>query len=99
MYNRTLTAMMRYYVNDHQQDWDVYNSILAIVCKSHVNRSTNSLPFDPVLNQQVQDFTVPSKVSHGKMLTAAVKRPEFLTKLQKSLDRARAFLQRTQERY
>lgn len=44
-YNRTLAAMLRNYVIDHQDDLDEYASALTYTYNCHVHRSTGTKPF------------------------------------------------------
>ena len=50
-YNRTIASMLRNYVNEHQNDWDVYVGPLTYAYNSHVHRSTRTTPFELVLSR------------------------------------------------
>lgn len=70
-YNRTLSAMMRSYVNENQPDWHAFVSTLTYDYNSQTHRSTNTHPFDLVPSLKISVFTLNSTVSTGKMLTVA----------------------------
>lgn len=53
-YNKTLTSMLHFNVNDNQSDWDAYSSALTQVYSSQVYRSTNSRSFDLELNRRIK---------------------------------------------
>ena len=48
-YNRTILAMLRNYVIEHQNDWDEFTTVLTYAYNNHVHRSTGTTPFDLVL--------------------------------------------------
>ena len=52
--NRTLVAMLRHYVADHQRIWDDYLPALAFSYNRCVHRSTQTTPFELVLSRPPQ---------------------------------------------
>ncbi|CDF32406.1 unnamed protein product [Chondrus crispus] len=57
-YNRTIVAMLRNYVNEHQNDWDVYARALMYAYNCHLHRSIRTPPFDLVLTRPPPDFSL-----------------------------------------
>lgn len=57
-YNRTLAAMLRSYVNDHQDDQDEYASAVTHVYSCQVPWSTRSTLFELVLGRAAPDFSL-----------------------------------------
>ena len=58
-YNRTIASMLCNYVNEHQDDWDVYLGPLTYAYKSHVHRSTRTTPFELVLSRPPPELAAP----------------------------------------
>lgn len=56
--NHTLTAMLRSYVIDHQQQWDAYDSTLLYAYNSKGHRFTINSLLDMALNCGIPDFTL-----------------------------------------
>ena len=50
-YNRTLLSMLRNYVNEKQDYWDVYALALTYAYNTHVHRTTGTTPFDLILSR------------------------------------------------
>ena len=97
-YNRTLAAMLRSYVNDHQDDWDQYAEALTYAYNNHVHRSTRTTPFDLVLTRPPPEFSLHHKVNARERPTAQSK-ADFIHRLDKAIHKAYASLMRTQSRY
>ena len=57
-YNRTILAMLRNYVNEHQDDWDRYATALTYAYKNQVHRSTVTTPFYLVLSRPLPEFSL-----------------------------------------
>ena len=96
-YNRTLLAMLRNFVNDHQNDWDRYASVLTYSYNCHVHRSTRTKPFDLVLSRPPPDFTLAQASTTER--PDNVSRFAFLKRLDVAITKARAALTKTQQRY
>lgn len=96
-YYRIVTAILRCYVDHHQQDWDANVSTLTYAYSRQVHRFAITRPLDPILNQKILNYCLKSTESTGKMLTTAKQWAGFLATLQHLLDRARASLQHTKE--
>lgn len=97
-YNRTILAMLRSYVNEHQDDWDDYAQALSYAYNSHVHRSTGTTPFDLVLSRPPPDFALHHDVSR-EAPPGMHRKDDFVARLQSSMRKARASLLRTQSRY
>ena len=54
--NRTILAMLRNYVNEHQDDGDRYATALTYADNNHVHRSAGTTPFPLVLLRQPSEF-------------------------------------------
>ena len=50
-FNRTVTAMLRCYVEDHPKDWAKYVRALCYAYNTAVHRTTGTTPFDLVLSR------------------------------------------------
>ena len=57
-YNRKILAMLRNYVNEHQNDWDEFASVLTYAYNNDVHRSTGTIPFDLVLSRPPPAFSL-----------------------------------------
>ena len=57
-YNRTILAMLRNYVNEHQDNWDRYTTALTYAYNNHVHRSTGTTPFSLVLSRPPPEFSL-----------------------------------------
>ena len=57
-YNRTIASMLRNYVGEHQDDWDVYVRPLTYAYNSHVHRTTRTMPFELVLSRPPPEFSL-----------------------------------------
>ena len=97
-YNRTLAAMLRNYVNDHQDDWDQYAEALTYAYNNHIHRSVGTTPFDLVLTRPPPDFSLHHAVNPRERPTAG-RKADFVNRLDEAINRAYASLIRTQARY
>ena len=50
--------MLRNYVNEHQNDWDEFASVLTYAYNNHVHRSTGTTPFYLVLSRPPMAFSL-----------------------------------------
>lgn len=57
-YNRTLLAMLRNFVNECQNDWDIYLSALTYANKNDAHRSTKTTLFELVLSRSWDPLSV-----------------------------------------
>ena len=57
-YNRTILAMLCNYVNENQNDWDDFASVLTYAYNNHVHRSTGTTPSDLVLSRPPPAFSL-----------------------------------------
>ena len=97
-YNRTLVAMLRNYVNDHQNDWDQYAEALTYAYNNHVHRSTGTTPFELVLSRPPPVFSLHHKVNPRERPTPG-RKADFISRLDVAIQKAYESLSRTQERY
>ena len=97
-YNRTLLAMLRNYVNDNQDDWDVYASALTYAYNTSVHRSTRTTPFDLILSRPPPPFSLEDSADDRPLPPQEV-RLKFVRRLDTALRNATNALQATQERY
>ena len=97
-YNRTILAMLRNYVNDHQDDWDRYAEGLTFAYNCHVHRATGTTPFDLVLSRPPPEMTLQHRVNKRPKPTN-LEKADFLARLQEAMQRAQTRLEKTQSRY
>ena len=50
-YNQTLEKRLRYYVNEHQDNWDLHVQPLTYAYNAQVHRSTGTSPFSLILTR------------------------------------------------
>ena len=97
-FNRSLTAMLRCFVDDHPEDWCKYASALAYAYNQSVHRSTQTTPFELVLSRPPPEFTLEHNV-RLKRISTAEHRMDYVDRLKASLTNATRSLRRTQARY
>jgi len=98
-YNRTVLAMLRNYVNEHQSDWDRYAYALTYAYNCHVHSSTGTTPFDLVLSRPPPPFSLDRAVETGDPQAKADRRNAFARGLDDAMQSAYTRLKRTQARY
>ena len=98
MYNRTIIAILRNYVNEHQNDWDVYAAALNYAYSCQVHRSTRTTLFDLVLTRPPPEFSLHHSARRHSTPDATT-RDYFKQRFDLSIQRAYKSLQRTQARY
>ena len=97
-YNRTILQMLRHYVHDHQQDWDLFSETLTYAYNTQVHRSTGVSPLELVLTSSLRHFAVQSKVEEREPPDAFDKN-DFIVRLDETLRQASQRLHAGQERY
>ena len=97
-YNRTILAMLRNCVNEHQNDWDRYATALTYSSKCHVHRSTNMTPFNLLLSRPLPEFSLHHSVKVRAPPTAEQKN-YYARILDDVIQTAYSRLMRTQQRY
>ena len=97
-YNRTLAAMLRSYVNDHQNDWDEYAEALTYAYNNHVHRSTGMTPYELVLSRPPPEFSLHHQLNPRERPTPG-KKADFVSRLDLAIQKAYASLKKTQRRY
>ena len=80
-YNRTILAMLRNYVNEHQDDWDRYATVLTYAYNNHVHRTTGTTPFDLVLSRPPSAFSLYHSPTSRKAQTTE-QREDYLDRLE-----------------
>ena len=91
--NRTVEEMLRAFVNDKQDDWDLYLSAAEFAYNNSVNPSTGETPF--YLNYGAHP-AVPATVGLHRVQNQASE--DFATRIQSAIEKARQLLARAQER-
>ncbi|CDF40838.1 unnamed protein product [Chondrus crispus] len=98
-YNRTIASMLRNYVGEHQDDWDVYVGPLTYAYNSHVHRTTRTTPFELVLSRPPPEFSLRRADGDAPPSNRGNQRAEFLKTLDSTIQKAYGSLRRTQARY
>jgi len=89
-FNRSLTAMLRCYVEDHPKDWCEYVRALTYAYNTSVHRGIDAAPFDLVLSRSPPDFTVaPPSAPRGQKVPA-YERQNFAARLRLAMVRQQA---------
>ena len=57
-YNLKIASMLRNYVKQHQDDWDVYVGPLTYAYNSHVHRTTRTTHFELVVSRPPPEFSL-----------------------------------------
>ena len=97
-YNRTILAMLRNYVNEHQNDLDEFATVLTYAYNNHVHRSTGTIPFDLVLSRPLPAFSLYHN-SLGNRKPTGEQRDHYVEQLDAKLAKAYDRLIKTQRRY
>ena len=98
-YNRTIASMLRNYLNEHQDDWDVYVGPLTYAYNSHVHRTTRTTPFELVLSRPPPEFSLRRADGNAPPYDRRTQRAEFLKTLYPKTQKAYGSLRRTPARY
>ena len=99
-YNRKILAMLRNYVNEHQDDWNEYVTALTYAYNTSVHRSTGTTPFDLVLSHPPARFTLHYDVAEPRFDPNSKKsREDYIRRLEMAILKARDRLKKTQLRY
>ena len=91
--------MLCNYVNEHQDDCDVYVGPLRYGYNSHVHRTTRMTPFELGLSRPPPDFSLRSADGEAPPSDRGMQRTEFLKTLDGTIHKAHGSLRRTQARY
>lgn len=97
-YDRTVTAMLRNNVNEHQDDWEIYSSASSYAYNNQMHKSTKSKPFELVLSRPATDFTLHPDVIDRPAATRET-REEFSKRMDITIQRAYGELEAIHERY
>ena len=98
-FNRSLTAMLRCYVEDHPQDWCAYVRALTYAYNTSVHRGINAAPFDLVLSRSPPDFTLARPTGGRGKTGKPFDRQDFGSRLRVAIGHASANLKKHQRRY
>ena len=77
-WNRTIASMLRNYVKEHQDDWDVYVGPLTYAYNSQVHRTTRTKPFELVLSRPPPEFSLRRADRDAPPSDRGTQRAEFL---------------------
>ena len=89
-------ALLRNYVNEHQDDWDEYVTALTYAYNTSVHRSTGTTPFDLVLSHPPARFTLHYVVGEPLYDPNSKKsREDYIRKLEMAILKARVWLKKT----
>ena len=95
-FNRSLTAMLRCYVEDHPAEWPKYVRALCYAYNSAVHQTTGKSPFELVLTRPPPEFMVTHRTDRRQ---AAPARDDYLARLEIALGKARESMAKVQARY
>ena len=95
-FNRSLTAMLRCYVEDHPVEWPRYVRALCYAYNSSVHETTSKTPFELVLTRPPPEFIVTHRPNRRK---SPPDRDDYLARLEIALGRARESMTKAQARY
>ena len=95
-FNRSLTAMLRCYVEDHPTEWPKYVRALCYAYNTTVHETTGKAPFELALTRPPPDFIVADKTDRQ---AAAPARDDYLDRLKVALGCARESMAKVQARY
>ena len=98
-YNRTIASMLRNYVNEHQDDWDVYVGSLTYAYNSHVHRTTRTTPFELVLSRPPPEFSLCRGDGDAPPSDRETMPADFLKTLDATIQKAYGSLRRMLARY
>ena len=97
-YNRTILAMLRNYVNEHQDDWDRYATALTYSYNNHVHRSTGRTPFSLVLSRPPPEFSLHHTI-RSRTRPMQEQRNDYVRQLEDTIEHAHTPILATQARY
>ena len=96
-YNSTILAMLRFYVNEHQNVWERYATALTYSYNCHVHRSTNTTPFNLVLSRPPPEFSLHHSVKLRTPPTAEQKN-NYAKRLDDVIQTAYSRLMKTEQK-
>ena len=97
-YNRTVLAILRNNVNEHQNDWDEIASVLTYVYNNHVHRRTGTTPFNLVLSRPLPALLLYYNEC-GVRKPNEEQRDHYIKQLEATLRKAYDRLLKTQQRH
>ena len=93
-----ILAMLRNYLNEHQNNWDRYATPLTYSYNCQVHRSTNTTPSNLVLPRPLPEFSLHHSVKLRAQPTAEQKN-DYARRLDDVIQTAYSRLMKTQQRY
>ena len=97
-YNRTILAMLRNYVNEHQDDWDRYATALTYAYTNHVHRSMGTTLFSSVLSRPPPEFSLHHTV-RSRTRPTQEQRNDYVRRIDNTIEHAYTRLRATQACY
>jgi len=101
-FNKTLMDMLMHYIEDHQDNWDELESVLALAYNSRPQRSTGVAPMDLVTSRRLSHFSLermPDGNTPDPIQSVAEAKDAFLESLKALLPQVRDSISKTQARY
>ena len=95
-FNRSLTEILRCYVEDHPAEWPKYVRALCYAYNQSVHQTTGKAPFELALTRPPHEFMVAHKPSGESKAPA---RDDYLARLRIALDCAKESMAKVQARY
>ena len=95
-FNRSLTAMLRCYVEDHPTEWPKYVRALCYAYNTSVHQTTNKTPFELVLTRPPPEYITTHSPSRKNRAPA---RDDYVARLRIALGKARESMKKAQARY
>ena len=90
--------MLRNYVNEHQDDWDIYAPALTYAYKNHVHRATGTTPSSLVLSRPPPEFSLNHSI-RSRARPTQDQRNDYVRRLDDSTQHAYTRRLATQARY
>ena len=98
-YNWTIASMLRYYIHELQDDWDVYVGPLTYAYNSPVHRTTRATLFELVLRRPPPEFSLRRADGDALPMERGTQRAEFVKTLDAMIQKAYGSLHRTKARF
>ena len=90
--------MLRHYVNEHHDDWDLYATALTYAYNIHVHRSTGTTPFSLVLSRPPPEFSLHHAL-RSRTRPTQEQRKDYVRRLNDKIEHLYTRLLATQFRY
>jgi Chromo (CHRromatin Organisation MOdifier) domain len=99
--NRTIPSQLRKYINEHQNDWDIFNGALIYACNTQVHTSTGCTPFELILSRPPSTLILQTESKQLETSTLDQVndiKTSFLRRLRTLIPQAQAAIARTGQR-